>query len=52
MAAKKGSRKETAPMTRLCFQWRRSETGSISAPARNVSVTEPIPARNTVYSVC
>jgi hypothetical protein len=46
-----GNRKETNPMLRLAFQCRRSVTGSISAPARNVSIIEPMLARKVVSCV-
>jgi hypothetical protein len=38
-------------MDRLAFQCPRSDTGSISAPARNVSTSEPALARNVTRSV-
>ena len=38
-------------MDRLAFQCPRSDTGSISAPARNVSTSEPTLARNTTTAV-
>jgi len=43
---------EAIPIERLAFQWRRRETGSISAPARKVRVTEPRLARKVVNAVC
>ena len=52
IAARKGSRNETKPIATLAFQCRRSDTGSISAPARKVSVTDPMAARNVVKAVC
>ena len=45
-AARNGSANEANPMDRLAFQCPRSDTGSISAPARNVSTSEPALARN------
>jgi len=38
-------------MDRLAFQWSRNDTGSISAPARNVSTSDPALARNVTTSV-
>jgi hypothetical protein len=38
-------------MDRLAFQCPRSETGSISAPARNVRTSDPALARNTTTLV-
>ena len=38
-------------MDRLAFQCPRSDTGSISAPARNVSTNEPALARNVTTPV-
>ncbi len=42
---------ETNPIPRLAFQWRLNDTGSISAPARKVSVIDPTPARKVVNAV-
>ena len=39
-------------METLALQCLRSDTGSISAPARKVRSTEPIEARKVVYEVC
>ncbi len=50
-AARNGSANDTNPMDRLAFQCPRSDTGSISAPARNVSTSEPTLAKNTTTSV-
>lgn len=47
-----GAAKLTAPRVRLGFQLRRRLSGSISAPARNVSTAEPKVARKLVNSVC
>jgi len=47
-----GRRKDTKPMARLDRQCRRSVTGSISAPAKNVRRTEPTVARKVVNAVC
>src|SRR5579859_1586588 len=52
IAPAKGRKKETAPIEMLAFQCRRSETGSISAPARKVSSTDPTDERNVVNDVC
>jgi hypothetical protein len=49
-AAGNGSKKETTPMDRLAFQCPRSDTGPISAPARNVSTSEPALARKAMTS--
>jgi hypothetical protein len=46
-----GSRKEASPIDTLAFQCPRSDTGSISAPARNVSTSEPRLARKVIRSV-
>ena len=48
-AATQGARKPTPPITRLGFRKRRNDRGSISAPARNVSSTEPNPARKSIH---
>jgi hypothetical protein len=44
-----GSRKLATPMAALTGRFRRSETGSISAPARNVRVTAPMPANTSIH---
>lgn len=43
-----GTAKLTIPIPRLARQCRRKLSGSISAPARNVSTAEPIVARKVV----
>jgi hypothetical protein len=49
-AAPNGSANEIAPMDRLARQCSRSDAGSISAPARKVSTSDPALARNTTVS--
>src|SRR3989442_4709029 len=46
-----GSRNERTPMLRLARMFARSEAGSISAPARNVSTPLPSIARKLTHSV-
>src|SRR4030042_1805043 len=51
IAAKKGIRKLTKPMASEGLQCFRSTSGSISAPARNVSRMLPKPARKLIQGV-
>src|SRR5712691_9724555 len=51
MAPRKGRRKDTPPITRLGLRCLRSDSGSISAPARKVRSPEPKVARKSIQGV-
>src|SRR5712691_5688599 len=51
MAPRKGRRKDTPPITRLGLSCLRSDSGSISAPARKVRSPEPKVARKSIQGV-
>src|SRR4030042_960546 len=51
MAPRKGKRKETKPMARVGASCRRKDSGSIPAPARNVSTTEAKPAKKLIQAL-
>lgn len=51
IASRNGARKLANPIASAGLRWRLSESGSISAPARNVSNPAPNVARKSIQAV-